>query len=99
MQKLPWISREDKRPILSDLRESGSIEQDANAVVFLYREAHYLQNSRGKTADEEADRLDRLDQVSNRLEFIIAKQRMGAVKTDDLFIDVTASAVRNAARG
>lgn len=91
--------REDKRPMLSDLRESGSIEQDADAVIFLYREAYYLQNSRGKTADAEADRLDRLEQVSNKLEFIIAKQRMGAVRTIDLFIDVTASAVRNAARG
>ncbi len=91
-------TREDKRPMLSDLRESGAIEQDADTVIFLYREAYYLANARGKDADDELERLDRLDEVKHKLECIIAKQRNGAVRTVDLFIDVECSAVRNAAR-
>lgn len=88
-------SRENKRPTLSDLRESGSIEQDADTVAFLYRESYYLEKDRGKNSDEEADRIERLADCQNKLEFIIAKQRMGAVKTIDLFVDVACSAVRN----
>jgi replicative DNA helicase len=91
-------SREDKRPMLSDLRESGSIEQDADTVVFLFREAYYLGKSKGRNADEEAERVEQLAACQNKLEFIIAKQRMGATRTVDLFIDVASSAVRNAAR-
>ena len=91
-------SREDKRPMLSDLRDSGSIEQVADTVVFLYREAYYLAKDKGKTADDELARMDRLDEVKNKLEFIVAKQRNGAVKTVDLFVDIACSAVRNAAR-
>lgn len=89
--------REDKRPGLADLRDSGSIEQDADAVVFLYRDAYYLEKSKGKDADAEAERLDKLIHSENKLEFIIAKQRNGPVKTVDLFIDIACSAVRNAA--
>jgi len=91
-------SRENKRPMLSDLRESGSIEQDADTVAFLYRESYYLEKERGRNSDEEADRVERLADCQNKLEFIIAKQRMGAVKTIDLFVDVACSAVRTAAR-
>jgi len=91
-------NREDKRPMLSDLRDSGSIEQDADTVIFLFREAYYLGKTKGKTPDEEADRVERLSACQNKLEFIIAKQRMGATRTVDLFIDVASSAVRNAVR-
>lgn len=91
-------SREDKRPMLSDLRESGSLEQDADMVAFLYRDAYYLSKDKGKDADAELERSERLIECQNKLEFIIAKQRNGAVKTVDLFIDVACSAVRNAAR-
>lgn len=91
-------SRENKRPTLSDLRESGSIEQDADTVAFLYRESYYLEKEKGRDSAAEADRLDRLVDCQNKLEFIIAKQRMGAVKTIDLFVDVACSAVRNAGR-
>lgn len=91
-------TRDDKRPQLSDLRESGSIEQDADLVAFLYREAYYLEKAKGKDPDQEADRLSRLIDCRNKLEFIVAKQRNGAVKTVDLFIDIACSAVRDAAR-
>lgn len=91
-------SRDDKRPQLSDLRESGSLEQDADLVAFLFREAYYLEKQKGKDYDAESMRLERLIDCQNKLEFIIAKQRNGAVKTVDLFIDVACSAVRNASR-
>jgi len=89
-------SREDKRPMLSDLRDSGSIEQDADAVIFLFREAYYLEKAKGKDGDKEAERIGRLIDVQNKLEFAIAKQRNGPVKTIDLFVDIASSAVRNA---
>ncbi|WP_313760189.1 DnaB-like helicase C-terminal domain-containing protein [Rhizobium sp.] len=91
-------SREDKRPMLSDLRESGSIEQDADTVAFLYREAYYLSKAKGNNEEAEFERSEKLAESQNRLEFIIAKQRNGAVKTVDLFVDIACSAVRNAAR-
>jgi len=89
----------DRRPMLSDLRESGAIEQDADTVCFLFREAYYLSKEKGGNADEEADRLDRLAACEHKLEFIIAKQRNGPTKTIDLFFDPACSAVRNAAKG
>ncbi len=91
-------SRDDKRPMLSDLRDSGSIEQDADVVIFLFREAYYVERSKGKDPDAETDRIEKLAECQNKLEFIIAKQRMGATRTIDLFIDVASSAVRNAVR-
>jgi replicative DNA helicase len=66
-------------------------------VAFLYREAYYLEKTKGKNADEDMERLAQLDECQNKLEFIIAKQRNGAVKTIDLFVDIACSAVRNAA--
>lgn len=88
----------DRRPQLSDLRDSGAIEQDADTIIFLYREAYYLDREKGKSADEEADRLDRLTDVQHKLEFHIAKQRNGPVANVDLFVDIACSAVRNGAR-
>lgn len=91
-------NRDDKRPQLSDLRDSGSIEQDADMVAFLYREAYYLEKAKGKDKDKEDARLSRLIDVQNDLEFIIAKQRNGPTKTITLFVDIACSAVRNKAR-
>lgn len=67
--------REDKRPQLSDLRESGSIEQDADVVMFLFREEYYLRNSNDEAAVERARNLAEVD---------IAKHRHGATSKFDV---------------
>ncbi len=74
--------REDKRPQLSDLRESGAIEQDANAVLLLFREHYYLTRSEPKRG---ADRLEwemRCEETARVLEVIGAKNRGGATFTE-----------------
>lgn len=88
--------RESKRPTLSDLRWSGAIEQDADVVMFCYREAYYLERDRKEDMADERDRRDRLQEVQNRLEVIVAKQRGGACPTLDFFCDMGCAAVRDA---
>ncbi|MEN6336843.1 MAG: replicative DNA helicase [Phycisphaerales bacterium] len=77
--------REDKRPQLSDLRESGSIEQDADMVMFLYREEYYLERSRPEpnTAGYEAW-ITKMDACRGRADVIIGKQRHGPIGTVSL---------------
>jgi replicative DNA helicase len=71
-------SRDDKRPQLSDLRESGSIEQDADVVLFVYREEYYLKNKEPKPGSEEYLRWEAdMNEVRGKSEVIIAKQRHG----------------------
>lgn len=91
-------TREEKRPQISDLRDSGAIEQDADMIAFLFREAYYLEREQGGSFEQEAERTERLLEVKNKLEFIIAKQRNGALGTVELFTDIAFSAVRNGAR-
>jgi replicative DNA helicase len=74
-------SRDDKRPTMADLRDSGSIEQDADAIIFVYREAYYLERETAPTADREAVRIDRLIDAKDQLEAIVAKQRNGPTGT------------------
>jgi replicative DNA helicase len=89
-------NREDKRPQLSDLRESGSIEQDADVVMFVYREQYYLERAEpGRRPDESEEKYndryqqwqERLAQVHNTADAIIAKQRHGPVGTVKLYFD------------
>ena len=89
-------SRDDKRPLLSDLRESGSIEQDADVVMFIYRESYYLQRNeptRGSDESQESYQKkhdawkDRNEEVFNKAELIIAKQRNGPTGKVDLYFD------------
>ena len=74
--------RDNKKPQLSDLRESGSIEQDADVVMFVYREAYYLENKEPKPATvEHAEWQVKMDEISNVAELIIGKQRHGPTGT------------------
>ncbi|HEX5380114.1 MAG TPA: replicative DNA helicase [Phenylobacterium sp.] len=73
-------NREDKKPQLSDLRESGSIEQDADMVMFIYRESYYL--SRAEPREGTPEHLtwqEQMDQVNGLAEVIIGKQRHGPI--------------------
>ena len=70
--------RDDKKPQLSDLRESGSIEQDADVVMFVFREAYYLEKKEPRVATvEHAEWQAKMNEVSNLAEIIIGKQRHG----------------------
>jgi len=70
--------RDDKKPQLADLRESGSIEQDSDVVMFVYREAYYLERKEPRPATvEHAEWQAKMNEVSNLAEIIIGKQRHG----------------------
>lgn len=81
--------RDDKRPKLSDLRESGSIEQDADIVMFLYREAYYLEREQPNEEDnvEMSRWLTEMNRVHNVADLIIAKQRDGDIGTIPLYFN------------
>lgn len=75
-------TREDKRPQLSDLRESGSIEQDADVVLFVYREEYYIKNKEPKLGStEHLEWQTAMDDVFGKAEVIVAKQRHGPTGT------------------
>ena len=75
-------SRDDKRPQLSDLRESGSIEQDADVVMFVFREEYYLKNKEPRPGTEEYFKWQtEMEAVHGRAEVIIGKQRHGPTGT------------------
>src|SRR5712675_1881597 len=75
-------SRDDKHPQLSDLRESGSIEQDADVVLFVYREEYYLQNKEPKPGSAEHEKWQlEMELALGKAEVIIAKQRHGPTGT------------------
>lgn len=80
--------REDKRPQLSDLRESGSIEQDADVVMFIYREEYY-ESRKEPPADSPkySEWQDRMSKCHNLTEVIVAKQRNGPIGTARLFFN------------
>jgi replicative DNA helicase len=89
-------SRDNKRPQLSDLRESGSIEQDADVVMFVYREQYYLEREQPAQRPEETgekfaqrhdDWIKRCEQAHNVAECIVAKQRHGPIGTVRLYFD------------
>ena len=79
-------SREDKRPQLSDLRESGSIEQDADVVMFVFREEYYKE--REKPGDHEMEKMatwqEEMERLNGKAEVVIGKQRHGPIGTVEL---------------
>ena len=75
-------NREDKRPQLADLRESGSIEQDADVVMFVFREEYYLERAQPEVgSDKHVKWQQRMEEVHNVAEIIIGKQRHGPTGT------------------
>jgi replicative DNA helicase len=93
-------SREDKRPQLSDLRESGSIEQDADVVMFVYRDEYYRE--REKPGDHELEKMAQwqalMESVHGKAEVIIGKQRHGPIGTIELSFEGRFTRFGNLAR-
>jgi replicative DNA helicase len=88
--------REDKRPTLADLRESGSIEQDADVVLFVYREEYYLSKKEPERDPRESEEqfnvknetyMARLQAAENKAEIIVGKQRHGPTGTINLHFE------------
>jgi len=91
--------REDKRPQLSDLRESGSIEQDADVVMFVFREEYYVERQKPREGTAEfSDWQTQMMAVSGKAEVIIGKQRHGPVGTVQLAFESQFTRFGNLAR-
>jgi replicative DNA helicase len=92
-------NRDDKRPQLSDLRESGSIEQDADVVLFVYREEYYLKNKEPKPGTVEYEQWqNEMSNVHGIAEVIIGKQRHGPTGTVRLWFEDRLTRFSNLAR-
>jgi replicative DNA helicase len=92
--------REDKRPQLSDLRESGSIEQDADCVMFVYRESYYLGRAEPKEGTEEHLQWQQdMDRLEHQAEVVIGKQRHGPIGIVKLAFDADTTKFGNLAQG
>ena len=92
-------NRDDKRPQLSDLRESGSIEQDADVVMFVFREEYYVSNRepRAGTAEYEKWQLE-MAAVHGKADLIIGKQRHGPTGTIQVQFEANVTRFDNLAR-
>ena len=92
-------AREDKRPQLSDLRESGSIEQDADVVMFVYRDQYYLERAEPDAmSDRHQKWKDRHDRSINQADIIIAKQRRGPIGSVQVFFNPELTLFRGLAK-
>jgi replicative DNA helicase len=81
-------NRDDKRPVLSDLRESGSIEQDADVVMFVYREEYYLKSREPEAGtSEHADWMEKMERCHRKAEILVEKHRHGPTNKVELFFD------------
>ena len=91
--------REDKRPQLSDLRESGSIEQDADVVMFVFREEYYVNNKKPREGTEEFFAWEaEMNRVHGKAEVILGKQRHGPTGTVELQFDANITRFSNLAQ-
>lgn len=95
--------RDDKRPQLSDLRESGSIEQDADVVLFVFRESYYLERTEPQadpgdpsSSEKWARWRERMDQVYGTAEVIVGKQRHGPIGKVTLAFDANVTQIGRA---
>jgi replicative DNA helicase len=93
-------SRDDKRPHLADLRESGEIEQDADVVLFVYREEYYLTNvsTDGMNQQELMEHCTRMREVEGVMEIIVSKQRKGPTGIVKTKVDMSCNTVYELAR-
>jgi replicative DNA helicase len=92
-------NRDDKRPQLSDLRESGSIEQDADVVMFVFREEYYLSNKEPRPGTDEYTKWQvEMAAVHGKAEIIIGKQRHGPTGTVGVQFDAAVTRFDNLAR-
>ena len=92
-------NRDDKRPQLADLRESGSIEQDADVVLFVFREEYYLSNKEPRAnSDEYVKWQTEMEAAHGKAEIIIGKQRHGPTGTVNLQFDAAVTRFDNLAR-
>jgi len=91
--------RDDKRPQLSDLRQSGSIEQDADVVLFVYREEYYLKNREPRAGTEEhITWMNEMERAHGKAEVIVGKQRHGPTGTIELQFEAEVTRFSDLAR-
>jgi hypothetical protein len=89
--------REDKRPNMGDLRDSGNIEQDADVIIMVYREAYYLERKEPPPGSaEHVVWQDAMQKNFNKLLLIVEKQRMGPIGAVEVFCDIASNAIRDA---
>ena len=89
--------RDDKRPMLSDLRDSGTIEQDADQVMFVYRDEYYLDRT-VPSEDELAQHEKALAEARNVMEVLVAKNRNGPTGVAKLYCNIAANKIGDLAR-
>jgi len=91
--------RENKRPSMADLRDSGALEQDADVILFPYREAYYLERTKHEAGSQaEIMRQTELEAARNVMEVIVAKSRQGEPGIVSLYCDMGSNAIRDLAR-
>jgi replicative DNA helicase len=92
-------ARENKRPTMADLRDSGNLEQDADIIAFTFREAYYLERTRCDAGSEaEMRRQAELEATANTMEVLLGKNRNGLPTAVHLYCDMASNAVRGLAR-
>lgn len=88
--------REDKRPNMGDLRDSGNIEQDADVILMVYREAYYLERKEPPMGSaEHAVWQQKMEKCLNVIQLIVEKNRMGPIGTTECFCDIASNALRD----